>query len=91
MNLDALAANITSLDPTRPPVISAAERDYFRFYGLNFEENNNNINHHFGRVRCGDFDIVVIIMRIDWQSKPVLLCMVFLTMLVSIAISSNTA
>ena len=58
MNLDALAANITSLDPTRPPVISAAERDYFRFYGLNFEENNNNINHHFGRVRCGDFDIV---------------------------------
>lgn len=58
MNLDALIANIKSLDPARPSIISNAERDYFRFYGINFEEKNNNINHHFGHIPCGHFDIV---------------------------------
>ncbi len=58
MNLDALVANIKSLDPSRPPAISDAERDYFRFYGINFEEQNNNIIHHFGHIPCDRFDIV---------------------------------
>ena len=58
MNLDALAANIKSLDPTSPPATSDAERDYFRFYGINFEENNDNITHHFGHIPCGRFDVV---------------------------------
>ncbi|ARN73703.1 alpha/beta hydrolase [Oceanicoccus sagamiensis] len=58
MNLDALVANIKSLDPTRPPATSDAERDYFRFYGINFEENNDHIVHHFGHIACDRFDIV---------------------------------
>ncbi len=58
MNLDTLSANIKSLDPTRPPATSDAERDYFRFYKINFEEHNDNIIHHFGHIPCDRFDIV---------------------------------
>ncbi len=58
MNLDALVANIKSLDPTRPPATSDAEREYFRFYGINFEQHNDNITHHFGHIPCDRFDIV---------------------------------
>ena len=58
MNIDALAANIKDLDPGRVPAISAAERDYFRHYKINFEEHYPNVDHHFGHLPCGRFDIV---------------------------------
>jgi lysophospholipase len=58
MNLDALAAHIKNLDPGEKPAVSDVERDYFRHYGINFEEKNPNITHHFGYFSSGRFDIV---------------------------------
>ncbi len=58
MNLDALAATIKPLDPSVPPAISDAERDYFRHYGLDFEERYPHVTHHFGHFPSGRFDIV---------------------------------
>ena len=58
MNLKALATNIKALDPTAPPATSTAERDYFRYYGIDFEERYPDVNHHFGHFPSGRFDIV---------------------------------
>ncbi len=59
MNLNALKAAIKPLDCSVPPAISDAERDYFRFYGLNFEETlASDIAHYFGHFPCDRFDIV---------------------------------
>lgn len=58
MNLNALAANIKTLDLSRKPAISDAERAYFRHYGLNFEERCEQIVHHFGHFQCARFEIV---------------------------------
>lgn len=58
MNLNALAAIIKPLDPSVPPATSDAERDYFRHYGIDFEERYPNVIHHFGHFPSGRFDIV---------------------------------
>lgn len=58
MNLDALAANLKPLDLTAKPAISDAERDYFRHYGLNFEEQCEEVIHHFGHFPSGRYNIV---------------------------------
>ena len=58
MNLKALAANIKSLDLSQAPAISDAERDYFRHYGINFEERYDDVVHYFGHFACERFDIV---------------------------------
>ncbi len=58
MNLDALAANLKPLDLTAKPAISDAERAYFRYYGLNFEEQFEEVIHHFGHFPSGRFNIV---------------------------------
>ena len=58
MNLSALSANIKALDLSYKPATSEAEQDYFRFYGLNFEEKIPHISHHFGHLACGRFNIV---------------------------------
>lgn len=59
MNLQSLKANIKTLDPSIAPATSDAERDYFRHYNINFEEQLADIKHHFGHLDCGRFDLVV--------------------------------
>lgn len=59
MNLDALKARIKLLDISCPPATSEAERDYFRHYGINFEERRDDTTHYFGHLDCGRFDLVV--------------------------------
>ncbi len=58
MHINTLAANIKNLDLTIKPATSDAERDYFRHYGINFEEHYEHITHHFGHFASGRFDIV---------------------------------
>ena len=58
MNFKKLAADIKPLDLTLKPAISAAEQDYFRFYGLDFEARYVGLKHYFGHFPCGRFDIV---------------------------------
>ena len=58
MNLDALKAHIKLLDVSCKPATSDAERDYFRHYGINFEEQSDNVVHHFGHFQANHFDIV---------------------------------
>jgi len=56
--IEQLAPNIKPLDISMLPATSEAERDYFRHYGINFEETMENVTHHFGYLTCGRFDIV---------------------------------
>ncbi|WP_101758527.1 alpha/beta hydrolase [Oceanicoccus sp. KOV_DT_Chl] len=58
MNLDALAKQLKPFDPSIDPATSDAELAYFRFYGINFEENFSQVKHHFGYFNSGRFTIV---------------------------------
>ena len=58
MYIEQLAPQIKPLDISLLPATSDAERDYFRHYGINFEETMENVSHHFGYLSCGRFDIV---------------------------------
>ncbi len=58
MNLDLLHQHIKSLDLSRPPAISDVELDYFRFYGINFEEKFDDVEHHFGNFTSDRFHLV---------------------------------
>jgi lysophospholipase len=58
MNFDLLHRYIKPLDLSRPPAISDAELDYFRFYGLNFEEKFDDVEHYFGNFISDRFHIV---------------------------------
>ena len=58
MYIEPLAPQVKPLDISTLPVVSEAERDYFRHYGINFEETMENVTHHFGYLSCGRFDIV---------------------------------
>lgn len=58
LNLDELAAAIKTLDVTVTPSHSDVEKNYFRFYGINFEERYREVRHYFGHFPCGRFDTV---------------------------------
>jgi alpha-beta hydrolase superfamily lysophospholipase len=58
MDIDALATHIKHLDLSVKPATSDGERDYFRHYRINIEENYPNVTHHFGHFPSGRFDIV---------------------------------
>lgn len=58
MNLDVLYRNIKPLDLAALPTISDAERDYFRFYTIDFEDQFDDVSHYFGRTSSGKYDIV---------------------------------
>lgn len=69
MNLDALKARIRLLDISCAPAISEAERDYFRHYGINFEERRGDVTHYFGHLDCGRFDLVVHYFALSGAEK----------------------
>jgi alpha-beta hydrolase superfamily lysophospholipase len=58
MNLDLLYRNIKPLDLAAVPIASDAERDYFRFYAIDFEDRYEGVSHYFGRIASGKYDIV---------------------------------
>jgi alpha-beta hydrolase superfamily lysophospholipase len=57
MNLEALYKHIKSLDLSVPAATSDAELDYFRFYGLNLEEQFDHLQHYFGTISSGRYEI----------------------------------
>lgn len=63
MNLTALKARIKPLDISRPPAISDEERDYFRHYGLDFEERFPEVTHYFGQLESDHFHLVTHYFR----------------------------
>ncbi|MGK0500939.1 MAG: lysophospholipase [Oceanicoccus sp.] len=58
MNFDHLSELIKPFDLTVAPDFSAPEQEYFRFYGINFEEKIEHVKHYFGHFDSGPFKLV---------------------------------
>lgn len=59
MNIEALRAQIKKLDLGIKPVASDSEKDYFRYYNIDFEDRYSGIDHYFGSLCAGEFEIAV--------------------------------
>jgi alpha-beta hydrolase superfamily lysophospholipase len=57
MNFDKLAENIKQLSVSSTVEYSPAEKEYFHYYGLDFEEHYSEVKHCFGSLHCDGFDI----------------------------------
>jgi len=57
MNIDALKSNLRPLDISQPAFCSAAEQEYFRYYNIDFEDRNAGVEHFFGSLASGDYQL----------------------------------
>jgi lysophospholipase len=57
-DLERLHRQISRLDIDAVPIAGAAVRDYFHFYGIDFETRIAGLRHHFGHFSSGKYEIV---------------------------------
>lgn len=57
IKLDELAGNIKRLDLSAEVAASESEREYFRHYGIDFEDRFPGLKHHFGCIDCASYSI----------------------------------
>lgn len=57
MDIDELKISLKPLDLTGSTAAGELERQYFQFYGLDFEERFSGLKHYFGQIECTQFGI----------------------------------
>ena len=57
MNIDSIIATKTPFEPNSLREPTSSEREYFQYYGIDFEHQLTGIHHHFGFFQCAGFDI----------------------------------
>ncbi len=57
IKLEALAGNLRRLDLSGAAEVSDAEREYFRYYGIDFEDRFPELKHHFGSIESAPYSI----------------------------------
>lgn len=57
MVFDSVRQQLSPLDFSTPNPSSEAEKEFFRFYGIDFEERMASVEHFFGSLQVSDFDL----------------------------------